>query len=212
MKKLLLRFTLVFLAVLTISYAAAPFDSSNGEHEKTERSRTRNLTSPKIQALHTEGLARYIGVSNSYFKDKFGEPDEKIDSVEGVEWWNYDVNQNDYLRVGIDKYTKKVCDIIELSAKLKQQLSVGMSMDQVLKKTTLYANFAFDVNEQTAQIELSEYDLNNHPLVSFDNGSYAILDFMPGKRKAVYAIHYLDKNELLKGKYYKVAVEICQQN
>lgn len=66
--------------------------------KKTERSRTRNLTSPKIQSLHTEGLARYIGVSNSYFKDKFGEPDEKIDSIEGVEWWNYDVNQNDYLR------------------------------------------------------------------------------------------------------------------
>lgn len=107
MKRILLRFMLVFLAVLTISYAAAPFDSSDGGHEKTERSRTRNLTSPKIQSLHTEGLARYIGVSNSYFKDKFGEPDEKIDSIEGVEWWNYDVNQNDYLRVGIDKYTKK---------------------------------------------------------------------------------------------------------
>ena len=70
MKRLLLRFMLVFLAVLTISYAAAPFDSSDGGHEKTERSRTRNLTSPKIQSLHTEGLARYIGVSNSYFKDK----------------------------------------------------------------------------------------------------------------------------------------------
>ena len=81
MKRLLLRFMLVFLAVLTISYAAAPFDSSDGGHEKTERSRTRNLTSPKIQSLHTEGLARYIGVSNSYFKDKFGEPDEKIDSI-----------------------------------------------------------------------------------------------------------------------------------
>ena len=99
---------------------------------------------------------------------------------------------------------KKVCDIIELSAKLGQQLSVGMSMEQVLKKTTLYANFAFDVNEQTAQIELSEYDLNNHPLVSFDNGSYAILDFTPRKKKVVYAIHYLDKNELLRGKYYRV--------
>lgn len=49
MKRLLLRFMLVFLAVLTISYAAAPFDSSDGGHEKTERSRTRNLTSPKIQ-------------------------------------------------------------------------------------------------------------------------------------------------------------------
>ena len=51
MKRLLLRFMLVFLAVLTISYAAAPFDSSDGGHEKTERSRTRNLTSPKIQSL-----------------------------------------------------------------------------------------------------------------------------------------------------------------
>ena len=39
MKRLLLRFMLVFLAVLTISYAAAPFDSSDGGHEKTERSR-----------------------------------------------------------------------------------------------------------------------------------------------------------------------------
>jgi len=71
MKRLLLRFMLVFLAVLTISYAAAPFDSSDGGHEKTERSRTRNLTSPKIQSLHTEGLARYIGVSNSYFSSMF---------------------------------------------------------------------------------------------------------------------------------------------
>lgn len=70
------------------------------------------MTSPKIQSLHTEGLARYIGVSNSYFKDKFGEPDEKIDSIEGVEWWNYDVNQNDYLRVGIDKYTKKSATLL----------------------------------------------------------------------------------------------------
>lgn len=34
MKRLLLRFMLVFLAVLTISYAAAPFDSSDGGHEK----------------------------------------------------------------------------------------------------------------------------------------------------------------------------------
>lgn len=57
-------------------------------------------------------------------------------------------------------------------------------MEQVLKKTTLYANFAFEVNEQTSQIELSEYDLNNHPLVSFDNGSYAILDFTSRKRRS----------------------------
>ncbi len=204
MKKLPLRFAAVFCAVLLLSYVVALFRPEEKTQEKSEQRETRSLTSPKVHPLHAKGLARCIGVSNSRFRDLFGEPGSRIDSVEGVEWWNYEINGNDYVRVGIDKYTKKVCDIIELSSRLDQPVSVGMKMSQVLKKTTLYANFALEVNEQQVQIELSEHDLNNHPLVSFDNGSYAILDFAPGRGRKVYAIHYLDRNELLKGEYYRV--------
>ena len=66
---------------------------------------------PKVTKIRTQGLARYIGVSNLAFSADFGRPIQVITSAENIEWQQYRWEDKTYMLVGINKYSAKVCAI-----------------------------------------------------------------------------------------------------
>lgn len=208
MKKGLIQFSVVFVLVLMSSYVIAALQQQNSPKTQTKSTSSNTLqvklTSPKIEKINTQGLARYIGVSSLQFKENFGTPTLTYQTVQNVEWWLYNLNSTQYLRVGIDNYTGKVSSIFVLGNHNETTpFSLGMSVKDLLKLTTFYANFEITVHEQKFQLELSEYDMNHYPLIAFKNGSYAIC-YLNEQTKRVVAIEYLSSDELLRKNFYKV--------
>lgn len=217
--KTILNFSIVLIIILGCLYYQAAINqqkSSSSVDEvgnvKSEKNKKNEndikLTTPKVRPLATSQLAAYIGKSSNKITADFGQPADKLQSADNVEWWLYNLNQSDYLKVGIDQYTRRVCDIFTIGQDTRQgKLKVGMSFKKLLKLTTLYANFKFNYHEQTFQYELSERALNQHPLISFKNGSYAIAYLQPGSKK-VYALEYLNTDMLVKKQLYHLVAQV----
>ncbi|MFT8824041.1 MAG: CAP-associated domain-containing protein [Liquorilactobacillus mali] len=212
--KLILRtirnFILILLFSLVILYCSAIYSDRNAKDtqqrstEKVQKTNSR-LTTPKITRIKTQGFASYIGMGSNQFEEKFGQPEATMDSAINVEWLLYNLDSSSYLKVGIDQYTQKVCSIVVVGniANNNSKLEVGMTFKQLLQLSTLYANFEVSYREENFQFELSENDLNNHPLIGFANGSYVIPYLQPNSKK-VMALEFLDTGMLLKKNIYQI--------
>lgn len=202
-KRFLGRFVLIFVLTLSICYVLALFDRPKEQVDLQTTPKTDlKVTSPKIDKLPTEGLVHYIGAPSSSFKAHYGEPDLSFRSVENITWHQYQPDNASFILVGVNNYDDRICSLYQFGDLAQTaKLHVGMSMPQLLKMTDLSANFRLTLNEQPAQLSLTEADLVKRPLLAFKNGSYAICYFEAGKIKA---IQYLDKNELLRSQTYKV--------
>lgn len=207
--KTIRNFIVIFTVLLLGSYFIAALRGRNTINmtRPTERVRKTSihLTTPKVSRIKTQGLARYVGVSSSQIEQVFGEPQGKLDSAINVEWWLYNLDSTNYLKIGIDQYTKKVSAIFVTGSNPEQNgnLKVGMTFKKLLQLTSLSANFGLSYHEQKFQLELSEADMNQRPLVGFKNGTYAITYLNPNSQN-VDAIEYLDTDMLLKKNIYQV--------
>lgn len=214
--KSVFNFLWVLLLILGIFYVnTALKDQQNGSKskkvttiEKKQNDNNIKLTTPRVKALKTSKMAAYIGVSSSVILTDFGQPTATVASASNLKWWLYNLNNQSYLKIGIDQYTKKVAAIFVVGpSKAQGKLKVGLSFKRLLQLTTLYANFKFNYREQAFQYELSENDLNRHPLISFKNGSYAIAYLKP-KTKQIYALEYLNTDTLLKKNLYHLVAPV----
>lgn len=181
-------------------------DTKNEHHRITEKVQGKvRLTTPKIMRIKAQGFANYIGMNITQFEKEFGEPQAVMDSAINVRWLLYNVDSVNYLKVGIDEYTQKVCSIVVVGniPSVKSKFKIGMSLKQLVKISTLYANFEVAYSEEKFQFELSENDLNNHPLIGFSNGSYVISYLQPNSKK-VMALEFLNTDMLLKKNIYRI--------
>ncbi|KRM90756.1 hypothetical protein FC80_GL000748 [Liquorilactobacillus cacaonum DSM 21116] len=181
-------------------------DTKNEHHRITEKVHGKvRLTTPKIMRIKAQGFANYIGMNITQFEKEFGEPQAVMDSAINVRWLLYNVDSVNYLKVGIDEYTQKVCSIVVVGniPSVKSKFKIGMSLKQLVKISTLYANFEVAYSEEKFQFELSENDLNNHPLIGFSNGSYVISYLQPNSKK-VMALEFLNTDMLLKKNIYRI--------
>lgn len=202
-RRFLGRFVLIFVLTLFICYGLALFDRPKEQVDVQTTPKTDlKTTLPKITKLPTEGLVRYIGAPSSSFRADFGEPSQSFMSVENITWHQYRPDNDSFLLVGVNNYDDKICSLYQFGDFERQaKLHVGMTMPQLLKVTELATSFKLTLNEQPAQLKLTEADLVKKPLLAFKNGNYAICYFEAGKIKA---IQYLDKNELLRSQTYQV--------
>nr|WP_054758056.1 CAP-associated domain-containing protein [Liquorilactobacillus satsumensis] len=208
--KTIRNFIVIFTVLLLGSYFIAALRGGRNTINMTRptervRKTSIHLTTPKVSRIKTQGLARYVGVSSSQIEQVFGEPQGKLDSAINVEWWLYNLDSTNYLKIGIDQYTKKVSAIFVTGSNPEQNgnLKVGMTFKKLLQLTSLSANFGLSYHEQKFQLELSEADMNQRPLVGFKNGTYAITYLNPNSQN-VDAIEYLDTDMLLKKNIYQV--------
>ncbi|WP_201782313.1 CAP-associated domain-containing protein [Liquorilactobacillus aquaticus] len=176
--------------------------SRSRRHIVTDKSR---LTTPKVDQIKKQGFARYIGASSDTVMNDFGEPQEKVPSAINIQWWVYNLNENSYFKIGIDLMTHKVSSIFVggKDGLQHEKLKVNMPFKKLVQLSSLYANFKLNYHEQSFQLELSEDDLNERPLLSFNNNSYAITYLHPSSKK-VYAIEYVNADMLLKKKMYRI--------
>ncbi|WP_311407103.1 CAP-associated domain-containing protein [Liquorilactobacillus uvarum] len=208
-----LYFATFFLVILVGLYCwTALFEDGSVNPQKKSLSSKQNivtdkarLTTPKVDRIKTQGFARYIGASSKTIENVFGEPLEKLPSATNIQWWVYSLNEKYYFKVGIDLLTHKASSIF-VSGKdglQHEKLRINMPFKKLVQLSSLYANFKLNYHEQSFQLELSEDDLNERPLLSFKNSSYAITYLHPNSKK-VYAIEYLDADMLLKKKMYRI--------
>ena len=219
MKKLiywknLIIFIATVVIILCLLYVKAANDQQNtsvNQISTISSNKSQNdikLTTPKVKSLPTDKFASYIGVKSEQITADFGQPALVLPRANNVEWWVYDLDSDRYLKIGIDRYSKRVCDIFNVGkSKFQGSLRVGLSLKKLFKLTTFYANFQFSYHEQSFQYELSEEALNTHPLISFKNGSYVIVYLKPGS-KEIYALEYLNTDMLLKKNLYRLVTQV----
>ncbi|MCI1634500.1 MAG: CAP-associated domain-containing protein [Liquorilactobacillus nagelii] len=212
--KSLLNFLWVLIFILGFFYFSTALrdqhltNSARFTKSKQQNDNNIKLTTPKVKALKTSKTASYIGKSSTEVLLDFGQPSATVGGASNIDWWLYNLNSQNYLKFGIDQYTKKVAAIFVIgSSPIQGKLKVGLTFKKLLRLTTLYANFKFNYREQAFQYELSETDLNQHPLISFKNGSYAVAYLKP-KTKEVYALEYLNTDTLLKKNLYHLVAPV----
>ncbi|KRL01387.1 CAP-associated domain-containing protein [Liquorilactobacillus capillatus] len=210
--KSILEFTGLFLLILLGLYLwTALFGDGTSQPKlspRTQRHLVTNkahLTTPKVDRIQPHGFARYIGASEDAIIADFGEPQDKLPSAVNVQWWVYKADPAQYFKVGIDLITHKVSAIFVGGQGMRKHetLRVNMPFKELVQLSSLYANFKLNYHEQSFQLELSEDDLNERPLISFKNKSYAVTYLHPHSKK-VYALEYLNTDMLLKKNLYRV--------
>ncbi|KRN05286.1 hypothetical protein FD15_GL001834 [Liquorilactobacillus sucicola DSM 21376 = JCM 15457] len=206
----IVEFGILFLLILTALYCwTALFGNTlpqkNQNTEKRMVTDKARLTTPKVERIKPQGFARYIGTSDDTILNSFGEPQEKLPSATNVEWWVYRESEEQYFKVGIDLATRKVNAIFVGGRDTLgyKGLRVDMPFKKLVQLSSLYANFKLNYHEQSFQLELSEDDLNERPLLSFKNNSYAITYLHPHSKR-VYAIEYLNTDMLLKKNIFRI--------
>lgn len=195
----------LFIILMLIFYMEPILNSK--ENPKPKNVQTTQSTKPKTEMVQettpVTGLASYVKQPVKKITEKFGEPARKDPTAYGFEWWIYNQQDRTYLQVGV-----KDGEVVTVYA-LGQELDVapfkiGMDISKIYQVTTLYPTFDLNFNEDTYSIELSEDDMNYHPLVAFDNGTYAIL-LLDQVSSRIIGVRYLDADTLLHLNVYEVA-------
>ena len=133
--KSLIFFIMAVVIILCLLYFKAANDQ---QHTSVNRistissNKSKNdikLTTPKVKALPTDKFASYIGVKSEQITADFGQPALILPSANNVEWWVFNLDSNKYLKIGIDRYSKRVCDIFSVGkSKFQGNLRVGLSL------------------------------------------------------------------------------------
>src|SRR5699024_8114934 len=157
----------------------------------------------KQEKIPLSGIGLYIGQPIEKIQEEFGKPLRIDPTLYGYDWWVYGENEQDYFQVGVST-DGKVTNIFVLGAQLDASpFKIGMDITEIYQLTMFYPTFSIDYQEDTYTLELSENDLNYHPLIPFENQTFAILMF-DRKTNEVNAIRYLDKRSLLQLGVYEI--------
>ncbi|MGX7418561.1 CAP-associated domain-containing protein [Carnobacterium gallinarum] len=203
--KTFLRAIPIFVILMLVFYLEPVLNSK--ENSKPKKVTTTAISKPKTEMVQATmpvtGLASYLHQPASQVTAKFGEPVRKDLTAYGFEWWIYNQKDSQYLQVGV-----KDGQVVTLFA-LGQDMDVapfkiGMDISKIYQVSTLYPTFEIEFNEDTYSIELSEDDMNYHPLVAFNNGTFAILLLDQVSNKII-GVRYLDADVLLHLNIYEVA-------
>ncbi|MGX6969754.1 CAP-associated domain-containing protein [Vagococcus bubulae] len=192
------EFLLVFLIVLTFFYMKPVVLSQKSPKPVDEL--VVNEIKPQTKAtqqneLNATGMSTMIGLSETQLKEKMSNP--KKEWVVGVnrKWLVYGDNAKNYYQVELTD--DKVSSIFVLGTEVDiAPFNVDMTLGDVSEITTIYPNFEFDYHDKKYEIELTEDDMNYRPLVSFDNGTFALLHFNYDTGKLL-GIRYVGKNTLV---------------
>ncbi|MFV0561218.1 MAG: CAP-associated domain-containing protein [Enterococcus sp.] len=201
MKKRLNRiflFTGIFLGVILIFYlkpALEPIKIEERDFSSTQQENKK--TSWKYQELKAAGFSTYIGASVKKLTDEFGEPVTIQESGFGYEVYKFqDVNGQLQFEANVENNKVETIKVLKSPDESVTPFTLGMTMQELTRYTTIFPNFSFDYNGKNISIELTEEDMNYRPLIAFDNGTFAILFFDQTKGN-LFSIVYLDEKSLL---------------
>ena len=210
--KTIIRTIPIFIVLMILTYFIPQIISDNPSEIVTQKKHTPELKKEtktdsipviKQETFSLEGMGQYMGKTSDTFKKKYGEP-LRIESTElGYEWWIYGDNEQDYVQVGVSE-ENTIASIFVLGSTLDvSPFKIGMDITEVYQLATLYPTFSINYKSNDYTIELSENDLNYHPLVIFENNIFSVL-MVDRKTNKINAIRYVDKQTLLQSDIYEV--------
>lgn len=149
------------------------------------------------------GFSNYIGMAVDDFMIAYGDPDEIKVTADDSEIWIYGTDSTDYLQLKVANYV--ITEILVLGSSIEiLPFEMGMERADMYQVASFNPTFEVQYENQLIQINLNENELNNQPLVSFDNQTYAILT-MDNKTNTIIGIHYMDNDSLIHSGMYEVS-------
>lgn len=210
--KTILRTIPIFLVLMILTYfvpqiiSDSPAEIVTQKKNKTELKKETKMDSlPALnqEQLPLKGMGLYIGGKGETLKKTYGNPLRIKSTSLGNERWTYGDKEKNYFQVEVSQEDTIVSIFILGSALNIAPFEVGMDITEVYQLATLYPTFSIDYKKDNYTIELSENDLNYHPLVRFENNIYAILMIDRATNK-INAVRYIDKQTLLQSDIYEV--------
>ncbi|MGY3703990.1 CAP-associated domain-containing protein [Vagococcus martis] len=192
------EFIVVFFIVLTFFYMKPVVLSQKSPKAVDElvvnEVKPQTKSTPHNQ-LNATGMATIIGLSEKELKERM--PNPKNEWVVGIDrkWLVYGDNATDYYQVELTK--GKVSSVFVLGTQVDvAPFNLEMTLGDISEITTIYPTFEFDYKDKTYEIELTEDDMNYRPLISFDNGTFALLHFNYDTGKLL-GVRYVSKSTLV---------------
>lgn len=192
------EFVLVFIIVLTFFYMKPVVLSQKNPKPVDEL--VVNEVKPQIKSsqhndLNATGLSTMIGLSETELKAKLPNPKKEWQTAPSRKWLVYGDNKTDYYQVELTN--NKVSSIFVLGTQVDiAPFNMDMTLGDISEITTIYPSFEFEYENKKYEIELTEDDMNYRPLVSFDNGTFALLHFNSDNGKLL-GVRYVGKTTLV---------------
>lgn len=168
-----------------------------------KEAKTNSIPAVKQEVFPLEGIGQYVGETIDLLEKKQGRPLRIETTSYGYEWWIYGDNEKDYFQVGVSKQGKVISMFVLGSILDVSPFKVGMDIAEVYQLTPLYPTFSIEYENKDYTIELSENDLNYHPLVIFEKNVFSIL-MVDRETNKINAIRYVDEQTLLQSDIYEV--------
>lgn len=177
-----------------------PEESSSEGPETTSVLETSDLEQSFVPAA---GFSNYVGLAVDDFMVDYGDPTEIKALADNSEIWVYGTDNMDYLQLKVSNYV--VTDILVLGSAIGiPPFEMGMERADMYQVASFDPTFEVRHENQLIQINLNENELNNQPLVAFDNQTYAVLT-MDSQTNTIAGIHYMNNESLIHSGLYKVS-------
>ena len=211
--KTIVRTIPIFIVLMVLTYFIPQIISDTPSEIVTQKKnmselkkepKTDSIPAVKQETFSLEGIGQYMGKTSDVFKNSYGEPLRIESTLLGYEWWIYGNSEQDYVQVGVSEENTIVSIFVLGSSLDVSPFEIGMDITEIYQLATLYPTFSIDYKNRNYTIELSENDLNYHPLVIFENNIFSIL-MVDRKTNKINAIRYVDKQTLLESDIYEVS-------
>lgn len=173
--------------------------SSNEESESS----TLPQSSADQSLIPAVGFANYVGLAVDDFLVEYGEPVNVETLSDMSEIWIYGTDSTDYLQVIVENYV--VTEVLVLGTSVEiPPFEMGMEQEGMYPLASFHPKFIVPFENQSIQINLNENELNNRPLIAFDNQTYAVIT-MDSQTNTVIGIQYMTNEKLLSSGLYDLA-------
>lgn len=209
LKVILLLAICLFIGYNTNLFFSKPVNNENPSDKAVkldEHLKDKKLTKDeKKELVSKSSLAKYINKNVSSLEKEFGKPVRIDPSEYGYQSYIFNPKNAGYMQVGVRN--QKVQTIYALGNDLNlEPYKIGMSAEKIFTDANLQSDLAFYYQDNYYRFELSEEDLNIHPLVNLGSGVYAQLNFDRMTSKLV-SIRYVNKLALIKLHPYEMTYQ-----
>ncbi len=148
-----------------------------------------------------KGISTLIGKKTSQLIKDYGKPARIDPSAYDYDWWIYKKDNKTYFQAGVED--GRVVTIFAIGQKVSvYPFSIGEKIEDIFASILLNTEITVKYNGGTYQFELSEEDLNIHPLVQLGD-IYAELSLDKFTEK-LSSIRFMDKKTLIKQRPYEM--------
>lgn len=175
-----------------------PNESSDEQSNNAFDMKTSQLDQSLIPA---SGFANYTGMAVDDFIVEFGEPEEIKELNENEELWLYGTDGSDFIQLRIENYV--ISEILALGSEVDTApFEIGMSRNEIYQIASLHPNYEVPFEGQIVQVQLNETELNNQPLIAFDNQTYAVLT-IDSRTDNLIGVQYMTNDNLIHSDFYE---------